>query len=213
LGDSLVYLAVDGDLLGVYVVHDQLRPEAAHTLAAIRALGIERILLATGDQLPTAQYVSGLLGLKEFHAGLLPADKFRLVEEMRASGWHVAMVGDGVNDAQALTSADLSLAMGAGKCDVAIETADVTLARDDLMLVAETLDISRRTLRTIHQNFFFSVSINALGVAFGALGKLSPFAGAIVHNASTIAVVLNSLKLGREVAKANPLSILKEIKL
>jgi len=213
LGDSLVYLAREDEFLGVFVVQDQIRSEAAATLEKIRALGVKRIILATGDQAATARYVANILGIDEVHSEMLPADKLKLVESLKQSGHKIAMVGDGVNDAQALSAADLSIAMGAGRCDVAIETADITLARDDLQLLAETLDISQRTLRTIHQNLFFSVGINALGVGYGALGKLSPFAGAIVHNASTIAVILNSFKLGRDVAKANPLTLLKEIKI
>ena len=213
LGDSLVYVARDHQFLGVFVVQDQIRSEAAATLRQLKTLGVARMILATGDQVSTANYVAGILGITEVHAGLLPGDKLRLVEQLKGAGHRVAMVGDGMNDAQALSAADLSIAMGAGRCDVAIETADITLARDDLQLLAETLDISKLTLKTIHQNFFFSVGINAMGVGFGALGKMSPFAGAIVHNASTIAVILNSFKLGREVAKANPLTVLKEIKL
>ncbi|MBK6577168.1 MAG: cation-translocating P-type ATPase [Sandaracinaceae bacterium] len=126
----------------------------------------------------------------------LPQDKFDFVDALRAAGHRVAMVGDGVNDAQALAHADLSIAMGSGRCDLAIETADVTLARDELGLVIATMNVADKTLRTIYTNLAASIGVNALGIAAGSMGNLTPFAAAIVHNLSTIAVVLNSFRLG-----------------
>jgi cation-transporting P-type ATPase C len=213
LGESLVYLAENGTLLSVFVVQDKIRPEAKETILKLQKMGITRIVLATGDLERSAQHVADQLGIVEVYSELLPEEKLNIIAELQGQGLKVAMIGDGINDAQAFINSDLSIAMGAGRCDVAIETADVTLARDNLSLVVDTLDISRKTLRTIHQNFFFSIGINGLGVGVGALGKLSPFAAAIVHNASTIAVVLNSFRLGREVARGNPLTLLKEIKI
>jgi cation-transporting P-type ATPase C len=212
-GESLLYCAVGGKLQGIFLVQDSVRSEASEMLARLPALGIQRVLLASGDQRVSAEHVARQLGVSEVHAELLPADKLALVQRLKAEGHRVAMVGDGVNDAQALAEADLSIAMGGGRCDVAIETADVTLARNDLMLVVETLDISQKTLRTIYQNFAAAVGINAGGLVVSTFGKLSPFSAAIVHNASTIAVVLNSLKLGKQVAGSNPLETLKEVKI
>ncbi len=196
---SLVYVAVDGKLQAVLTVEDALRSEAPEALAALRSLGIRRIILATGDRKEPAHHVAAQLGVDEVHAELLPQDKFDLVDRLRAEGHRVAMVGDGINDAQALAHADVSIAMGEGRCDLAIETADVTLARNDLMLVPETLRISQTSLRTIFQNFAASIGVNVVGLGFGAVGRLSPFAAAIVHNLSTIAVVINSFALTRKI--------------
>ncbi len=212
-GESLLFLGIDQKLHGIFAVQDTLRPEAHEMLLRLKALGVKRVLLASGDQKATAHYIAKMVGIEEVHAELLPADKLRLVSELRAAGARVAMVGDGINDAQALAEADLSIAMGGGHCDIAIETADVTLARNDLLLVADTLDISQRTLRTIYQNFVAAVGINSGGLVLSTFGKLSPFSAAIVHNASTIVVVLNSLRLGRQVAGTSLLGIIKETKI
>jgi heavy metal translocating P-type ATPase len=212
-GESIVFFSVDQQLLGAFIIHDSLRPEAPEMLERLRSLGIERVILASGDQKISVDYIARRLGISETHAELLPQEKLKLVSDLKASGLKVAMVGDGINDAQALAEAELSIAMGGGHCDVAIEAADVTLARNDLLLVPEVLDISQKTLRTIYQNFAASVGINAGGLVLSAVGRLSPFSAAIVHNASTIAVVLNSLRLGRQVAGNNPLNTLREVKI
>ena len=203
-GESIVYLAMDEALCGAFLVQDALRPEARQVMDRMRKLGVKRILLATGDQKIAADYIARQLGITEVFAELLPADKLALISRLKSEGCRVGMVGDGVNDAQALAQADLSIAMGAGRCDVAMESADVTLARNDLLLAADVLEISQKTLRTIFQNFAASVGINIGGIGFSMLGKMTPFSAAIVHNASTIAVVLNSLRLGKEVGERVP---------
>jgi len=212
-GESILYLAIDQGLQGAFVVRDTIRPEAKRMLKALRGLGVQRILLASGDLDHAAEFVARQLGIEEVHSQLLPEDKLRLVEKLKAEGRKVAMVGDGINDAQALAESHLSLAMGGGHCDIAIETADITLARNDLMLVPEVLDISQKTLQTIYQNFVAAVGINALGLAYSSMGRMTPFSAAIVHNASTIAVVLNSLRLGKQVAGTSPLKLIKEVKI
>lgn len=210
-GSSLMYLAVDGKLHGVFVVEDQVRPDVEATLERLRKMGVKRFIMATGDQRATAEHIAKKVGITEVHAELMPQGKLDLVQKLKKEGRKVAMMGDGVNDAQALAEADLSIAMGASRCDVAIETADVTIAREDFQLVGELFDVSRKTLRTIYQNFVAAVGINAGGMVYSATGQLSPFSAAIVHNASTLAVVVNSLRLGRTVAGDNPLKVLREV--
>jgi cation-transporting P-type ATPase C len=212
-GESFLYFSINHELQGVFIVHDTLRPEAHDMLIRLKSLGIKRVLLASGDLKASADYIARQIGIQEVHSELLPADKLALVKTLKSQGRKVAMVGDGINDAQALAEADLSIAMGGGHCDIAIETADVTLARNDLMLVPETIDISQKTLKTIYQNFIAAVGINSGGLVISTFGKLTPFTAAIVHNASTIVVVLNSLRLGKQVAGSNPLEVLKEVKI
>ena len=210
-GESILFLAVSKSLKGAFIVSDPIRPQAHQMLVELKKLGVKHIVLASGDRKGAAVYIGKQIGIKEIHSELLPEGKLKLISSLKAKGYKVAMVGDGVNDAQALSEADLSIAMGAGRCDVAIEAADITLARNDLLLVPEVLDISQKTLKTIYQNLAASVGINAGGMAFSAFGQLSPFAAALVHNASTIAVVLNSLRLGKQVAGSHPLQTLKEV--
>jgi manganese/zinc-transporting P-type ATPase C len=198
---SLVYAAIDGRLEAVLTIEDAIRSEAAPAIAALRAFGIRRVVLASGDRVEPARHVASALGVDEVHADLLPQGKLDLVDALRRQGHRVAMVGDGINDAQALAHADVSIAMGEGRCDLAIETADVTLARNDLRLVPETLRIARTSLRTIYENFAASIGVNVIGLGFGAVGRLSPFAAAIVHNLSTIAVVINSFALTRKIGR------------
>jgi cation-transporting P-type ATPase C len=212
-GESFLYFAIDGEFHGIFIVHDTLRPEAHEMLVRLKKLGIKRVLLASGDLKASADYIARQVGIQEVYAELLPIDKLNLVEKLKSEGRRVAMVGDGINDAQALAESDLSIAMGGGHCDIAIETADVTLARNDLLLVPETIDISQKTLKTIYQNFIAAVGINSGGLVVSTFGKLTPFTAAIVHNASTIVVVLNSLRLGKQVAGSNPLEVLKEVKI
>jgi cation-transporting P-type ATPase C len=151
--------------------------------------------MLTGDCDEAAIHVTSSVGVKEWRARLLPQDKFEVVQALRSSGRRVAMVGDGVNDAAALAIADVGIAMGASGSDVAIETADVALASDDLRHLADVVQISRRTMRAIRQNYGIALSVNSAGLIMAAAGRINPIIAAVLHNLSTMLVIFNSARL------------------
>ncbi len=206
-GETVLCVAVNEAVLGLIGVNDLIRPEAHETLAKLWQLGIRRTLLLTGDSAASAEIVARELELEEYRGEMFPEDKFALVGDLKRAGHRVAMVGDGINDAPSLALADLGIAMGTAGSDVAVEAADVALARDDIRDVATVLDLSRHTLRVVRQNYALSLGVNAGGIIIGALGALNPILAALLHNLSTIAVVGNSARLiryGRVTVRASP---------
>jgi manganese/zinc-transporting P-type ATPase C len=195
--ETPLLLAVDGRLVGLVSLRDAVRPESRAVLDALRADGVRRIVLLTGDNPGTAAAVAAELGIDEYRAQVMPEDKQDLVRSLRAEGYTVAVVGDGTNDAPALALADVGIAMGASGTDVAVETADVALAGDDLRNLLALRDLGRRSIGLIRQNYGMSIAVNAAGLLIGAGGALSPVAAAILHNASSVAVVANSSRLIR----------------
>jgi cation-transporting P-type ATPase C len=196
-GEIVICLAQNGSLVGLIGVTDTVRPESAQVLAELRALGVRRIIMLTGDAPGTAASVAARLGIEEWHAQVLPDDKLAVVRRLQDEGHVVAMVGDGTNDAPALAIADVGIAMGLGGTEVAVETADVALAASRLTEVASVLRLGRRTLRVIAQNYGLAIGVNSLGLVAGALGSLNPVLAAVLHNASSVAVVVNSSRLTR----------------
>ena len=196
-GRTVMWVA-EGDppkLLGIIAVRDQLKVGARKAVADLAALGIQTILL-TGDNERTAAVVAREVGVSRVMAGVLPAGKAAEIEALRAQGRHVAMVGDGVNDAPALAAADVGMAMGTG-ADVAMNTAAITLMRGDPLLIADAISISRATYATIRRGLFWAFAYNVLGIPLAAAGLLSPvFAGAAMA-LSSISVVANALLLRR----------------
>jgi len=194
-GKTVIVVTLDDEPIGLIAVADQLRPTSRAAVDALQRLGIDVILLS-GDNRVTAAAIARELGITRFEAEVLPADKAKRVNEFKGEGRTVGMVGDGVNDAPALATADVSFAIGGGS-DVAINTADITLMRDDLMSVVDGITLSRRTLSKIRQNLFFAFFYNVLGIPLAALGMLSPVIAGAAMALSSVSVVSNSLLLKR----------------
>jgi len=195
-GKSVVLVARSGRLAGLVALADTLRPEMAGAVEQIRALGIGRIILLTGDREPAAASVAARLGI-EFEAELLPVEKIRAVERLQREGHVVAMVGDGINDAPALAQADVGIAMGVAGTDAAIEAAHVALMRDDWRMVPEAIALGRRAFRVIGQNLWFTAGYNAVGILLAATGWLPPVGAAAAQSLPDVVVMFNSARLLR----------------
>lgn len=195
--ETPLLLAVDGVLVGLISLRDEVRLEAEPVLRRLRSAGVTRIVMLTGDHPQTARAVAASLGITEWRAEVLPEEKLEVVRQLRDAGHVVAMVGDGINDAPALAAADIGIAMGLGGTDVAVETADVALAGDDLRKLLDVRDLGGRAVDVIRQNYAMSIAVNAFGLLLGAGGALSPVLAAVLHNASSVAVVGNSSRLIR----------------
>ncbi|MGQ0623191.1 MAG: heavy metal translocating P-type ATPase [Sporichthyaceae bacterium] len=194
---TVLCVAHNGRLIGLVAVTDAIRAESPLVVEHLRGLGIRRLVMTTGDAAATAGAVADALAIAEYHAGALPEDKLALVRHLQSEGFVVGMIGDGTNDAPALAAADISMAMGSHASDVAIESADVTLAGSGLDGAATVIALSRRTMGVIRQNYGLAIGVNVLGLLAGAGGRLSPVLAAVLHNASSIAVVVNSARLVR----------------
>ena len=194
-GETALYVARDERTIGVIGVADAIRPEALDALRELRRIGVERLMMLTGDITEAADVVARQLDLTDYQATALPEEKFAMVRRLQAEGHRVAMVGDGINDAPALAMADVGIAMGAAGSDIAIEAADIALAGSDIRQVASVVRLGRRALSVIRQNYALAIGVNSLGIVVGAAGWINPFIAALVHNLSTVAVVLSSSRL------------------
>ncbi|MEV8106155.1 heavy metal translocating P-type ATPase [Streptomyces sp. NPDC088135] len=192
-GGTAVVVAWDGRARGVLTVADTIKDSSAEAVAELRALGLHPVLL-TGDNRAAADAVARAVGIDEVHAEVLPEEKVHVIERLRAEGRSVAMVGDGVNDAAALATADLGLAMGTGT-DAAIEASDLTLVRGDLKVAADAIRLSRRTLATIRGNLFWAFGYNSAALPLAAFGLLNPMIAGAAMAFSSVFVVTNSLRL------------------
>jgi Cu+-exporting ATPase len=194
-GQTAVFAGWDGSIRGVLTATDAIKPTSARAVARLRAMGLRPVLL-TGDNERAARAVAAAAGIEEVIAGVLPAGKADVVKRLQDEGRVVAMAGDGVNDAAALAQADLGLAMGTGT-DAAIEAADLTLVRGDLLAVPDAIALSRRTLATIKGNLFWAFGYNTAAIPLAALGFLNPLIAAAAMAFSSVFVVTNSLRLRR----------------
>ncbi|HXE41345.1 MAG TPA: heavy metal translocating P-type ATPase [Azonexus sp.] len=194
-GKTVIGLADADRVLALIAIADALRPTSPAAVARLREMGI-RVVMLTGDNAATAAAIAAEAGIGEFRADILPGAKAAVIAELKNGGGLVAMVGDGINDAPALAAADVSFAIGAGS-DVAIEAADLTLIRSDLLGVADAIDLSARTLGKIRQNLFFAFIYNVIGIPLAALGLLNPVVAGAAMAMSSVSVVSNSLLLKR----------------
>ncbi len=192
-GNTVALVARGDDVIGLITLSDTIKPDAADAVAALHAQGLKTVLL-TGDSQHAGDRIARELGIDRVHAGVLPQGKAKVIEQLQAEGHKVAMVGDGINDAIALATADLGLGMVTGT-DVALKAADIILVRDDLMVIADAIGLSRKTLRTIRMNLVWAFGYNVAAIPIAAVGLLNPLIAAGAMSLSSVLVVQNSLRL------------------
>ena len=195
-GATVIYIAIEGTLAGYLVLADTLREESAHMVEAIRALEAEPVLL-TGDNENAARTIGHTLGIREIHANCLPEDKLDRIGDYQNRGCAVCMIGDGVNDAPALKKANVGIAMGGVGSDIAVDAADIALVDDEIKELPHLLALSKHMMRTIKCNLTFSMALNFLAIVLAMTGLLGPVIGALVHNAGSVLVIINSALLLR----------------
>ena len=206
-GVSMIYVAADGKFLGWVGLEDQVREEAKESLADLTEQGVRRISMVSGDLTPVANRVAGEIGCEEVVAECLPQNKVEFVRNMKARGYKVAVVGDGVNDAPALAAGDIGIAMGAAGSEVAIHSATIALMNSDLRRLPFLVRLSKMTRAVINQNFLFGVLFIVGGLALAAVGYVNPIVAAIMHNAGSLIVVFNSARLVRQGEELEPFQI------
>ena len=190
-GCSIIQIAVDGACAGFIALSDTLRPDARDTVQRVREAGAEPVLL-TGDHKNAAAAIAASLGIGEYRAGCLPEDKLAYIDASQQSGKQICMIGDGVNDAPALKRAHVGVAMGGVGSDIAVDAADIALVNDDIREIPHLLRLAKRMMRTIRLNMTFSMALNFAAIVLAMTGALDPVVGALVHNAGSVLVIVNS---------------------
>ncbi|WP_322996070.1 cation-translocating P-type ATPase [Castellaniella sp.] len=196
-GNTAVLIAIDKQLAGVISIADQIKPEARTAIEQLRRTGVKKAIMLTGDNRHTAQLVGDELGLDAVYAELLPEDKVAWVNTLKNQGYRVAMVGDGINDAPALATADVGLAMGVSGTDISMEAADIVLMSDRLDQFAHAYSLAKATVRNMQQNTILAVGTVVLLLAGVLLGKIFLASGMLVHELSVLLVTLNAVRLIR----------------
>ncbi|MFE7063774.1 heavy metal translocating P-type ATPase [Sutcliffiella sp. NPDC057660] len=192
-GKTAMMIAVDGDYKGIIAVADTIKETSAAAIKRLKNMGLE-VVMMTGDNQRTAQAIADLAGVDRVIAEVLPEQKAEEIKKLQAEGKKVAMVGDGINDAPALVTADIGMAIGTGT-DVAMEAADITLMRGDLNSIADAIMMSKKTIKNIKQNLFWAFAYNTIGIPIAALGFLAPWVAGAAMAFSSVSVVLNALRL------------------
>lgn len=190
-GCTLILVAIDGSFCGFLALSDTLRADARETIAEIKRTGVVPILL-TGDQENAARHMASLLNIREVHSGCLPEDKLRLMDAYQNHSQNVCMIGDGINDAPALKKAHVGIAMGGIGSDIAVDAADIVLVNDEIRRLPHLLLLARRMMFTIRCNLTFSMALNFVAIILAITGVLNPVVGALVHNAGSVLVIVNS---------------------
>lgn len=193
-GCSIIYVAVNGEAAGFIALADTVRPEAADMLAGVKRAGKTTMLL-TGDHFSAAESVAAMVGVDEVYADCLPEDKLHIIAGYEDKGEHICMLGDGINDAPALKKACTGIAMGGVGSDIAVDAADIVLINDDFREFGHLLELSGQMMQTIRKNIIFSLVLNFTAIVLAVTGLLSPVAGALVHNAGSVAVIISSALL------------------
>ena len=197
-GWSLIFVARDGKCIGWVGLQDQTRAEAKESLAELKEAGVRRIAMVSGDRQAVASRVAAEIGCEEAKGECLPQNKVEFVRGMKAKGYRVAVVGDGVNDAPALAAGDIGIAMGAAGSEVAIHSATIALMNNDLRRLPFLVKLSRSTRAVINQNFMFGIVFIIVGLTAAAFGYLNPIVAALLHNVGSLIVIFNSARLVRK---------------
>ncbi len=193
--EAMIYVACNYKLMGIISVHDPVRAGMNRTINQLRRQGIDEIILLTGDKKRLASHISNKLFLDNYHAELLPEDKANLIKWYRHGGSRVMMVGDGINDAPALAYADMGVTLGGRRTDMAMEASDIIIIGDDPLQLPTLIRLAQHTMKTIRQNFLTTIMVNSVAMMLGAMGTITPVQAALIHNATTIGVLVNSSKI------------------
>jgi cation-transporting P-type ATPase C len=194
-GEKVIYVSRGKKLMGLIGIQDSLREDMKKTLNRLRRHGFDEIILLTGDEEAHANVIASKMSVDRYKAEVLPEDKAEMVLSLQAKGNKVVMVGDGVNDAPALAYADVGIALGRSSTEISIETADIAINNDNPLLLPGIIELSQKTMGTVRQNFAVSIGVNTIGLMLASMGVLPVFWGAVLHNATTIAVVSNSARI------------------
>ena len=193
-GCTVIYTAIDGILAGYLVLSDTVRDDSKKMIASLRQIGVEPVLL-TGDHQNAADTIAAQLGINHVYAGCLPEDKLSHIDSFQKNGSKVCMIGDGINDAPALKKADVGIAMGGIGSDIAVDAADIALVDDEIKELPRLMALAKRMMKTIKINLSFSMGLNFLAIILAITGILGPVVGALVHNAGSVLVIINSALL------------------